>query len=159
MSVFKITGTIAAIGQSQFDNHATLYAFVEIVEPSGRRVMVRNVAVGNQALSTINVGSQGEFFFDKFIVGIGRSASQLWGVKTRDGLVAFENRNFRTPFVVRHIGIGLFASLFLFGIPYVVLGLVQLAGLIGSFGAREQLLYGDDRAEAKRLRQQQAVQI
>jgi len=24
MSVFNITGTIAAIGQSQFDNHATL---------------------------------------------------------------------------------------------------------------------------------------
>lgn len=37
MGIFTITGTVVAIGQSEFNTGGTFYAFVEFVEPSGRR--------------------------------------------------------------------------------------------------------------------------
>lgn len=158
MGVFTLTGTIVSIGQSMFDLRGTGYAFIEIVEPSGRRVMVQKVAVGNQVLSAVNLGCKGEFFFDKVFVSFG-CVSQLWGVKTQDGLVAFEDSNIRRYPVVMNLCFGFIGSLLVVGIPFLVLGLLQWIGLILRAGQRKRLFYGNDYREANRLRQQQAVRI
>lgn len=34
MGLLNITGTVTAHGQSQFDNHLTIYAYLEITESS-----------------------------------------------------------------------------------------------------------------------------
>ncbi|MBI2715682.1 MAG: hypothetical protein HYX37_14710 [Rhizobiales bacterium] len=159
MGVFNITGTIASIGQSEFNNRGTLYAFVEIIEPSGRRVLVQNVAVGNQVLPAINLGCKGEFFFDKLFVPGKPLISQMWGVKTPDGLVAFDH-NMRKPQMILNLLVGILAAPILgLGIPFLILGLFQAVQLIVTTGTRQQMFYGNDRMEAQRLRQQQAVRI
>lgn len=159
MSLFKISGTIAAIGQCEFSNHHTLYAFVEIVEPTGRRVMVQQVAVGNQVLATLNLAATGEFYFDKFFVARKRFVSQLWGVKTSDGLVAFD-KAMRAPVTFIHLAFGIVLLPFGgVGMVFLVFALPQLFKLIGMIGARKRMFYGQDHTEARRLRQQQAVRI
>lgn len=159
MGLFKISGTVTAIGQSEFNNHHTLYAFIELVEPTGRRVMVQNVWVGNQVLATMNVGAEGEFCFDKFFAASKGLVSQLWGVKTSGGLVSFD-RNMRTPLTFVHLALGIVLLPFGgVGMVFLVFALPQLVKLIGMIGARERMFYGQDHAEARRLRQQQAVRI
>lgn len=159
MSLFKISGTIAAIGQSEFDNTGTLFAFIEIVEPTGRRVMVQQVAVGNQVLSTLIPGAQGEFYFDKLFVYRKGLVSQLWGVKTSDGLVCFD-KGMRGPVTFVHLGVGIVLLPFGgVGMVFLVFAVPQLVKLISMVGARERMFYGQDGAEAHRLRQQQAVRL
>ena len=158
MNVFSVTGTIRSFGQSQFNLARHQYAYVEIVESNGRRVSVQNVLVGNRVGTVIDPSTQGEFFFDKFLFMF-VPIVQLWGVKTHDGLVGY-SRNVRAAVTAWHIIMGLLMTPLLgLGLPFVVLGLLQLLKLIGTAGAREQLFYGHDEAEARRLRQQQAVRI
>jgi len=159
MGLFKVSGTIVAIGQSEFNNKGTLYAFVEIVEPSGRRVIVRNVGVLNQVASSIALGAGGEFYFDKFFVFGRPFVSQLWGVKTADGLVTFDNdmRKHTMAFSFL-IGVLTLPALGL-GLLFIAVGLLQLLFVILMTGARKRMFYGTNRAEARRLRQQQPVRI
>lgn len=159
MSLFKISGTVAAIGQCEFDNHHTLYAFVEIVESTGRRVMVQQVAVGNQALATLNLGAKGEFYFDKFFVARKRFVSQLWGVKSSDGVVVF-GKDMRVAVTFVHLAFGIvLLPVGGLGMVFLVFALPQLFKLIGMIGARKRMFYGQDRTEARRLRKQEAVRI
>lgn len=158
MAIFSITGTIKSTGQNEFNLARHQYAYLEIVEPNGRRVSVQNVLVGNRVGAAIGAGTQGEFFFDKFLFKF-VPVVQLWGVKTSDGLVGY-SRNVRTAATAWHIMFGLFMTpLFGLGLPFLVLGLLQLLKLIGMTGARQQLFYGSDGAEARRLREQEAVRI
>lgn len=159
MGLFKVSGTIVAIGQSEFNNRGTLYAFIEILEPSGRRVIVRNVGLLNQVASSITLGTNGEFYFDKFFVYGRPFVSQLWGVKTADGLVAFDNdmrkHAMGLSFLIGTLAIPLLGVGFLF----IALGLLQLLFVILRAGARKPMFYGNNRAEARRLRQQLPVRI
>jgi len=151
MGLFSFAGTVVAIGQSEFDNHHTRYAFIEIVEPSGRRVIVQQVWVGNQAQAALNLGAKGEFFFDKFFAARKGFVSQLWGVKTSDGLVSFDN-NMRAVITFVHLGCGTVLLPFGgIGLVFLVFALPQLLKLITMFGARRRTFYGQDRAEAQRF--------
>lgn len=159
MGLFKVSGTIVAIGQSEFDNRSTLYAFLEIVEPNGCRVIVRNVGVLNQVASSIALGTNGEFFFDKFFVFGRPFVSQLWGTKTVDGLVAFDN-DMRKHAMAFSFCIGMLTILALgIGFLFIAVGLLQLLFVILMTGARKRMFYGANRAEARRLRQQLPVRI
>jgi len=159
MGLFKVTGTIAAIGQCEFDNHYTLYAFLELIEPSGRRVMVQKVAVGNQVAPALSPGAEGEFYFDKFFVAGKRFVSQLWGVKTSDGLVAFD-KDMRKRVTFYHLGWGIITLPLLgLGAGFLIVALPQLLMLIAMTGERKRLFYGRNRAEARRLRKQLAVRM
>lgn len=159
MGLFKVSGTIVAIGQSEFDNRGTLYAFLEIVEPSGRRVIVRSVGVLNQVASSVVLGTKGQFFFDKFFVFGRPFVSQLWGVKTDDGLVTFDN-DLRKQAMMFSFWIGMLTILALgIGFLFIAVGLLQLLLVILMTGARKRMFYGTSRAEARRLRQQQPVRI
>jgi hypothetical protein len=159
MGLFKVSGTIVAIGQDEFSNKGKLYAFLEIVEPSGRRVIVRNVGVLNQIVSSIVLGANGEFYFDKFFVYGRPFVSQLWGVKTADGLVTFDNdmrkQSMALSFLIGTLTIPLLGMGFLL----IALGLLQLLFVILKTGARKRMFYGTDRTEAQRLRQQLPVRI
>ncbi|MEA2913403.1 MAG: hypothetical protein QOJ15_5484, partial [Bradyrhizobium sp.] len=44
MSLFLVSGTVTAIGQSAFTNDLTIFAFPEVAEVSGRRVLIEKVA-------------------------------------------------------------------------------------------------------------------
>lgn len=158
MGIFSVTGIIRSLGQSEFDNHGTRYAFVDIVEPSGKRVLVQNVFVGNQVLPIIDLGTEGEFFFDKMFVPGKPLTSQLWGVKTHDGLVAYDH-NLRIGIAIVCLVFGTLFALIGVGIPFLIVGIVQLIKVMGALGARQRLFYGHDREKALRLRQQQAVQL
>lgn len=159
MGLFKVSGTIVAIGQSEFNNKGTLYAFLEILEPSGRRVIVRNVGVLNQVASSIAPGTNGEFFFDKFFVYGRPLVSQLWGAKTVDGLVTFDNDMRKQTMAFSFLIGTLTIPLLGIGLLFIALGLLQLLFVILKAGARKRLFYGTDRAEAQRLRQQLPVRI
>jgi hypothetical protein len=159
VGIYSITGTIRSIGQCEFTNWWTKYAFIEIVEPSRRRVLLQNVSVGNQVAPAIAAGVEGEFFIDRMFVLLSPKAKQLWGVKTNDGMVAYD-RGIRMPITWFHLVLGLVLTpLFGLGLPILLLGLVQLLKLIGMVGARQQMFYGDDRSEAHRLRRQEAVRL
>ena len=154
MGLFTLRGTITAIGQSTFTNGGFNYAYVEFTEADGRRISVRKLSVGNLVSPTIGLGHAGEFFFDKWgIWGV-----WLWGVKTTDGFVAFE----RAPFKTVAIGLLLIGVV---GLPFLLLGIPFLffAGLLLSkslqTGARKRMFYGNDRAEAERLRSREAIRI
>jgi len=159
MGLFKVSGTIAAIGQGEFNNHGTFYAFMEIREPGGRRVIVRNVGVLNQVASSIVLGANGEFFFDKLFVYGRPFISQLWGVKTVDGLVAFDNDMRKHAMAVSFLIGTLTIPLLGAGFLLIALGLFQLLYVILRAGARKRMFYGTNRAEARRLRQQLPVRI
>ncbi|MCW5691006.1 MAG: hypothetical protein KIT48_01435 [Pseudolabrys sp.] len=159
MGLFKVSGTIAAIGQGEFNNHGTFYAFMEIREPGGRRVIVHNVGVLNHVASSIVLGGDSEFFFDKFFV-FGRSfVSQLWGVKTTDGLVTFDNDMRKQAMAVSFLIGTLTIPLLGIGFLLIALGLLQLLFVMLKAGARKRMFYGTDRAEARRLHQQLPVRI
>jgi len=58
MSLFSIKGAVTAIGQSQFNNAITIYAYLEITEPSGRRVKIDQVAVCNDVAAAFRLGAE-----------------------------------------------------------------------------------------------------
>ena len=121
--------------------------------------MVQQVAVGNQVLATLNLGATGEFYFDKFFVARKRFVSQLWDVKTSDGLVSFD-KDMRAPVTFVHLAFGIaLLPVGGLGMVFLVVALPQLVKLIRMIGARKRMFYGQDRTEARRLRQQQAVRI
>jgi hypothetical protein len=61
MGLLNITGTVTAHGQSQFDNHLTIYAYLEITESSGRRIQIDRVAVCNDTAALLQWERRGIF--------------------------------------------------------------------------------------------------
>lgn len=159
MGLFRVSGTIVAIGQSEFNNKGTLYAFIEILEPNGRRVIVCNVGMLNQVASSITLGTNGEFFFDKFFVYGRPFVSQLWGVKSAAGLVSFDNDMRKHAMGLSFLVGALTIPLLGVGFLFIALGLLQLLFVIIRAGARKRMFFGNNRAEARRLRQQLPVRI
>jgi hypothetical protein len=84
MGLLNLKGTITALGQSEFDNHTTIYAYLEITEASGRRILIDKVAVANDTAALLAMGSVGEFFFDQMFVYGRRYHCQLWGHQSRE---------------------------------------------------------------------------
>ena len=81
--LFSIKGSVTKIGQSEFNNNAELFAYIEITEPSGRRVMIEKVVISNDVGAAFAMGVAGEFFIDRMLKS-GPVRIQLWGIKTHD---------------------------------------------------------------------------
>jgi hypothetical protein len=159
MGLFSVNGTITAIGQSLFNNDLAIYAYLEITEASGRRLSVEKVAVCNDAASQLQLGSAGEFFFDRMYVHGGRFRCQLWGIKS-DSMAVFDRRDARKFFIVHHILLGTvllpFAGIGLF---WLLPGLASLWTVLSGQADRKGLFYGSNPAEVQRLQRQQPVRI
>jgi hypothetical protein len=59
--LFAVKGSVTNLGQSEFNNDVENFAYVEITEPSGRRVMIEKVVVANDVGAIFAMGVTGEF--------------------------------------------------------------------------------------------------
>lgn len=159
MGLLNITGTVTALGQSQFDNNLTIYAYLEITEPSGRRIQIDKVAVCNDTAALLQLGRVGELFFDKMFVYGRRYHYQLWGIKA-ENMAVFDRHNLRKLVRIHHIVVGTlllpFGGL---GACWLLPGIASLLTSISGSVNRHSLFYGSNPAEVRRLRQQQALRI
>jgi hypothetical protein len=159
MSLLTFKGTVTALGQSQFDNVVTIYAYIEITEASGRRIQIDKVAVANDAGTLLTMGSVGEFFFDKMFVYGRRYHYQLWGIKA-EKMAVMDRVDARKMVTIHHI---IFGMLLLpiggLGALWLLPGLGHLVTMLSGRVNRDQLFYGSNPAEIRRLQQQQAVRI
>jgi hypothetical protein len=159
MGLLSIKGTVTAHGQSHFDNYLTIYAYLEITEPSGRRIQIDKVAVCNDTAALLQLGSASEFLFDKMFVYGRRYHYQLWGIKAED-MAVFDRHNLRNMVIVHHIVLGtLMLPIGGLGAFWLLPGLASLMTVISGKVNRRRMFYGSNPAEVRRLQQQQAVRI
>lgn len=122
MSLFEIEGTITSIGQSEFDNDGTVYAYIEITDASGVRTLVEKVAVMNDVNSRLHLGLTGSFFVDR-IFQFSKVRCQLWGLKTAE-LAIMDRKNIRARMTTARFIMGI-ATL-----PFFGFGLLWIANAI-----------------------------
>jgi hypothetical protein len=157
MSLFSIKGAVTAIGQSQFNNAITIYAYLEITEPSGRRVKIDQVAVCNDVAAAFRLGQSGEFFVDRIFRYSRTYRCQLWGIKA-DGIATLDSIDIRKRVSFGQFVLGIMLiPVFGLGFLLIIPPLIRLLTL--SAVDRRQMFYGSDPAEAQRLSHQQAVRI
>ena len=123
MSFFEVEGTISAIGQSQFDNDMSIYAFIEVTETTGDRTLIEKVAVFNDVGAVLALGVTGKFYVDRLYRANGRIRCQLWGVRS-DRVAVLDRANLRHRAALVK---------FLMGIPAILvvgLGLILIADAI-----------------------------
>jgi hypothetical protein len=75
--LFAVKGSVTTIGHSEYNNNAQNFAYIEITEPSGRRVMIEKVVVSNHIGAIFAMGVTGEFFVDR-VFQSGQVRCQLW---------------------------------------------------------------------------------
>jgi len=159
MGLLNLKGTITALGQSQFDNVATIYAYIEITEASGRRILIDKAAVANDTAALLAMGSVGEFFFDQMFVYGRRYHYQLWGIKA-ENMAVIDRVDARKMVMIHHIIIGtLLLPIGGIGAFWLLPGLGHLVTILSGRVNRDSLFYGSNPVEIRRLQQQQAVRI
>lgn len=151
MSLFAVTGTVTSIGQSTFNDSERLYAYIEITESSGRRVMIEKMVVLNDVAVIFQLGLVGEFFVDLFSKS-GKTRCQLWGIKTDDREI-FDRKNSRLQWGSAQLFFGLLTiPLFGLGLLLVIPGLVQL--LSSTPSQRREMFYGAEARGAPPIQEQ-----
>lgn len=159
MSLLNIKGTITAYGQSVVDNVMTIYAYIEITEPSGRRIQIDKVAVANDTAAVFALGGVGEFFLDKMFVYGRRYHYQLWGIKA-ENVAVIDRVDARRLVALHHIVLGtLLLPIGGIGAFWLFPGLAHMVAILSGSVNRDRLFYGSNPVEARRLQQQQAIRI
>jgi hypothetical protein len=157
MSLFSISGTVTALGQSAFTNDLTIFAYLEITEASGRRVSIEKVAVCNDVMARLELGAAGEFFVDRIFRFSQSFRCQLFGIKT-DGVAVLDRRDLRKRTIVAQLILGLaLTPVFGIGLLLVVPNLLKALTLFTL--DRHATFYGPDPVDAQRLERHQAVRI
>jgi hypothetical protein len=157
MSLFLVSGTVTAIGQSVFTNDLTIFAFLEVAEASGRRVLIEKVAVCNEVVARLQVGMTGEFFVDRIFQFSQSFRCQLFGIKA-DGVAVLDSSDLRKRTILAQLIFGLMLTpVFGIGLLLVVPAVLK-AFTLGTMD-RHAMFYGSDPAEPQRLERQQAVRI
>jgi hypothetical protein len=119
MNLFKLTGTVTALGQSIFDNDVAVYAYVEITDREGGRTMIEKVAVCNDVAAAFGVGCSGSFYIDRLFTGASAIRCQLFGVRT-DRVAVFDRVDLREKTGLIKVGLGILT------LPIIGLGLLLL---------------------------------
>jgi hypothetical protein len=157
MSLFSISGTVTAIGQSEFTNDLTIFAYLEIAKASGCRVSIEKVAVCNDVVARLQLGATGEFFVDRIFRFSQTFRCQLFGIKT-GGVAVLDRRDLRKRTIVAQLILGLaLTPVFGIGLVLVVPNLVKALTLFTL--DRRAMFDGPDPVDAQRLERQQAVRI
>jgi hypothetical protein len=151
MSLSAISGTVTAVGHSVFNNDLTIFAYLEITEASGCRTSVEKVAVCNDVMARLELGTAGEFFVDRIFRFSQSFRCQLFGIKT-DGVAVLDRRDLRKRTIVAQLILG-FALTPVFGIGLVLVipNLVKAVTLLTL--DRRAMFYGPDPVDAQRLDQ------
>jgi len=68
MGLYLLCGTITQLGQCEFNNDLTVYAYIEIMDAAGARTLVKKVAVAVDIQAVIEPGVEGTFFLDDLFV-------------------------------------------------------------------------------------------
>jgi hypothetical protein len=141
VSLFAVNGVVTSIGQSEFNSTEQVYAYIEITEPSGRRVMIEKVVVLNDVGAIFGLDLTGEFFVDR-IFHSGKVRCQLWGIKTHDREI-LDRRNARLQWASAQLFLGLITTpLFGFGLLFIIPALVRLFTCTPR--QRQQMFYGSE---------------
>lgn len=149
--LFAVKGSVTNIGQSEFNNNAEIFAYIEITEPSGRRVMIEKVAVSNDVGAIFAMGVLGEFFIDR-VFKSGPVRTQLWGIKTHDREI-FDRKNLRLQVSLVQLLYGLVTTPVLgLGLLIAVPALVRLLGCVG--GPRQRMFFGSGVPRVPPLKEQ-----
>jgi hypothetical protein len=157
MSLSAISGTVTAVGHSVFTNDLTIFAYLEITEASGGRVSIEKVAVCNDVMARLELGTAGEFFVDRIFRFSQSFRCQLFGIKA-DGVAVLDRRDLRKRTIVAQLILGLaLTPLFGIGLVLVIPNLVKAVTLFTL--DRRATFCGPDPGEAQRLSRQQAVRI
>jgi|tagenome__1003787_1003787.scaffolds.fasta_scaffold18975417_1 hypothetical protein len=144
--LFAVKGSVTNIGQSLYNNNAELFAYIEITEPSGRRVMIEKIAVSNDVGAALAMGVTGEFFVDR-IFRSGELRCQIWGIKTHDReILDRKNLRLQVSFVQLLHGLLTIPVLGL-GLLIAVPALVRLFGCVGE--PRQRMFYGSGVSRAR----------
>ena len=151
MSLFSISGTVTAVGQSAFTNDLTIFAYLEITDASGRRVSIEKVAVCNDVMARLELGTAGEFFVDRIFRFSQSFRCQLFGIKT-GGVAVLDRRDLRKRTIVAQLILGLALTPVLgIGLVLVVPNLLKALTLFTL--DRRAMFYGPDPVDAQRLDQ------
>ncbi len=153
--LFSVKGTVTTVGQSLFDNNGEIFAYIEVTESSGRRVMIEKVAIHNDIRMIFQMGLTGEFFVDR-IFRSGQVRCQLWGIKTGDREI-FDRKNLRLYSGLSHLMYGLvIIPIFGLGLILVIPAALRLCRCIGA--PRRRMFYGSG-VSRMRAPQQQVMRI
>jgi hypothetical protein len=137
--LFAVSGSVTTIGQSEYNNNAQKFAYIEITEPSGRRVMIEKVVVSNDTGAIFAMGVTGKFFVDR-VFRSGDLRCQLWGIKTHDREI-LDRKNLRLQVSLVQLMYGLVTiPVFGLGLLLAIPALVRLFGCIGE--PRQRMFYG-----------------
>jgi hypothetical protein len=156
-SLFSIRGRIAALGQSEFNSDVTKYSCVDFAESSGRRIKVYNVLVRPIGNSSLALGSEGEFFFDK-LHGLNSFSKHLYAAQLSTGEHFLRQKNLRLLLGIYHLVIGTITSFLFVGIPVLLIGAAQLLRSVPISIQKHALFYGDAR-RVETLRSQPVLEM
>ncbi|MCK1284730.1 hypothetical protein IVB41_12470 [Bradyrhizobium sp. 44] len=140
MSLFEIEGTVTAIGQSQFDNDMSIYAFIEVTDRNGLRTLIEKVGVFNDIGAVLAPGLSGHFYVDRIYRGSGALRCQLWGVRT-DRLVVMDSKDLRNRIAMAKL-LGGIPAIFVFGLGLIIIA--EAIYLLATAGDRRQFFLSGD---------------
>lgn len=153
--LFSVKGAVTNVGQSKYNNNAEVFAYVEVTEPSGRRVMIEKIVISNDVGSVFEAGIAGEFFVDR-VFRSGEVRCQLWGIKTHDREI-LDRKNFRLHASTAQLLYGIITIPVLgLGFILAVPALIRLLGCVN--GPRRRMFYGSG-ASGARISAEQVVRI
>lgn len=127
MSLIEVEGTVTAIGQSQFDNDVTIYAYIDVTGSAGGKTHIEKVAVFNDIGAALALGVSGTFYVDRIFRGASAIRCQLWGLRTEKTAV-IDSFDLRTRLILYKLLVGIPTILFFgLGLLYVAEAIYLLA--------------------------------
>ena len=159
MSLFSVRGTVSGVGASTFNIFGGRFAFVEFQEESGRLVRVENVSAFADVQPAIEVGAEGEFFFDRILFSSINPTRQLYAARA-GGRSIYCDKSLRDNSIGCGIVFGL-PLLLVFGLGLIPISIAvcQVVKSLMMFGKRHKAFYGNDPALASQLKRQEAVRM
>lgn len=159
MTTTTCSGSVIALGQSEFSLQGTRYAYIEIRRRDGRILRADDVVVLNGVGSLLYQGVEGRFHFDAARL---RTATvrQLFGIRRSDGRWAYDAAQVRVTAAVQNIVQGALTAFVFVGIPFLLLGLLQLVYSIGTARLRhDEFFDGEAQGGGGGARQDEVIRI
>lgn len=138
MGLYLLRGTISQLGQCEFNNDLVIYAYIEIIDETGARTLVKKVAIAVDVQAVIEPGTHGAFFIDDVFVPGRNILCQLWGVSTEDREV-IDHVNLRNILATANMFRGIiFTPVLGIGLPHLVAGIGQTWSLLNGTANRHR---------------------
>ncbi|MEW6451311.1 MAG: hypothetical protein AB1490_11705 [Pseudomonadota bacterium] len=160
MSIFRLKGTITAIGAGTMTEGGTKHDWIEITPDGGRVYGVTRVWVGANAARGVCPGVRGEFFLDRvFVLGAPtRIWKQLYGIRIDGGQAVYDRTSLRAAAIALHIKLGVIFLVVGIGALWLTFAALQLTKAAITIGARRRAFLGGQ-GSAGKVREREAVRI